>query len=151
MYTINELKELIEAVDKSTLSSFKVVAENGETVSIKREIKSAPVVVAAESAPVVSVPAAPQPVAEAAPRQSAEPQGTPVKAPMVGVFYAAPSPDAKPYVSVGSTVKEGDTLCIIEAMKLMNEITAEQGGTITEICVKNGDIIEYGQTLFYIK
>ena len=145
MYSINELKELIEAVDKSTLSSFKVVAENGETVSIKREIQSAPVVVTAESAPVV------QPVAESAPQQSAEPQGTPVKAPMVGVFYAAPSPDAKPYVSVGSTVKEGDTLCIIEAMKLMNEITAEQGGTITEICVKNGDIIEYGQTLFYIK
>lgn len=154
MYSINELKELIEAVDKSTLSSFKVVAENGETVSIKREIKSAPVVVTAESAPVVSVPtapAAPSPVADTAPQQSAEPQGTPVKAPMVGVFYAAPSPDAKPYVSVGSTVKEGDTLCIIEAMKLMNEITAEQGGTITEICVKNGDIIEYGQTLFYIK
>lgn len=154
MYSINELKELIEAVDKSTLSSFKVVAENGETVSIKREIQSAPVVVTAESAPVVSVPAAPaapQPVADTALQQSAEPQGTPVKAPMVGVFYAAPSPDAKPYVSVGSTVKEGDTLCIIEAMKLMNEITAEQGGTITEICVNNGDIIEYGQTLFYIK
>ena len=151
MYTINELKELIEAVNNSTLSSFKVVAENGETISIKREIQSAPVVVAAESAPVVSVPAAPQTVVESAPQQSAEPQGTPVKAPMVGVFYAAASPDAKPYVSVGSTVKEGDTLCIIEAMKLMNEITAEQGGTITEICVKNGDIIEYGQTLFYIK
>lgn len=147
MYTINELKELIEAVNNSTLSSFKVVAENGETISIKREIQSAPVVSVPAAAPVVAA----QPVVEVAPQQSAEPQGTPVKAPMVGVFYAAPSPDAKPYVSVGSTVKEGDTLCIIEAMKLMNEITAEQGGTITEICVKNGDIIEYGQTLFYIK
>lgn len=77
--------------------------------------------------------------------------GQAVTAPMVGVFYAAPSPEASPYVSVGSKVKKGDILCIIEAMKLMNEITSEQDGTITQICIKNGDIVEFGQTLFYIK
>jgi len=78
-------------------------------------------------------------------------EGTEVKSPMVGVFYAAPSPDAEPFVKVGSTVKKGDVLCIIEAMKLMNEITAEQDGTITEVCMKNGDVVEYSQVLFRIK
>mgnify|MGYP002409882763 CR=1 FL=1 len=71
-----------------------------------------------------------------------------IKSPMVGVFYAAPSPDAEPFVKAGSRVKKGDVLCVIEAMKLMNEVNAEQDGTILEICVKNGDVVEYGQTLF---
>ena len=73
---------------------------------------------------------------------------TEVKSPMVGVFYAAPSPDAQPFVQVGSKVKKGDVLCIIEAMKLMNEITAEQDGTIVEICAQNGQAVEYGTPLF---
>ncbi|MEL7571196.1 MAG: acetyl-CoA carboxylase biotin carboxyl carrier protein [Eubacteriaceae bacterium] len=77
--------------------------------------------------------------------------GQAVASPMVGVFYAAPSPEAAAYVSLGSKVKKGDVLCIIEAMKLMNEITSEQDGTITQICIKNGDVVEFGQTLFYIK
>lgn len=77
--------------------------------------------------------------------------GTPVKAPMVGVFYAAPSPDEEPYVKVGDKVKKGDVLCIIEAMKLMNEITAEQDGEVTRICVEDGNLVEYGQTLFVLK
>lgn len=78
-------------------------------------------------------------------------EGTEIKSPMVGVFYAAPSPDAEPFVKVGSSVKKGDILCIIEAMKLMNEIVAEQDGTITEVCMKNGDVVEYSQVLFRIK
>lgn len=78
-------------------------------------------------------------------------EGTEIKSPMVGVFYAAPSPDAEPFVKVGSSVKKGDVLCIIEAMKLMNEIVAEQDGTITEVCMKNGDVVEYSQVLFRIK
>lgn len=77
--------------------------------------------------------------------------GQAVASPMVGVFYAAPSPEAAAYVTLGSKVKKGDVLCIIEAMKLMNEITSEQDGTITQICIKNGDVVEFGQTLFYIK
>ena len=71
-----------------------------------------------------------------------------VKSPLVGVYYAAPSPEAETFVSIGSKVKKGDVLCIIETMKLMNEITAEQDGEIVDICVKNGDIAEYGQVLF---
>ena len=71
-----------------------------------------------------------------------------VKSPLVGVFYSAPSPDSETFVSIGSKVKKGDVLCIIEAMKLMNEITAEQDGEIVDICIKNGDIVEYDQVLF---
>lgn len=77
--------------------------------------------------------------------------GTEVKSPMVGVFYSAPSPDSEPYVQVGSKVKKGDTLCIIEAMKLLNEINADRDGEITEICAAAGQIVEYGQTLFRMK
>ena len=71
-----------------------------------------------------------------------------VTSPLVGVFYASPSPDAEPFVKVGSMVKKGDVLCIVEAMKLMNEIVAEQDGTVVDICAHNGDVVEFGQTLF---
>jgi len=74
-----------------------------------------------------------------------------VKSPIVGVFYTAPQPEAMPFVNIGSKVKKGDVLCIIEAMKLLNEITAEHDGEIADICIKNGDIVEYGQALFKIK
>jgi len=77
-------------------------------------------------------------------------QLTEIKSPLVGVYYAAPSPDAETFVSIGSKVKKGDILCIIETMKLMNEITTEQDGEIVDICIKNGDIAEYGQVLFKI-
>ena len=73
---------------------------------------------------------------------------TEVPSPIVGIFYSAPSPDAEPFVSIGSKVKKGDVICIIEAMKLMNEIKAEQDGEIVDICIKNGDIAEFGQTIF---
>lgn len=121
-------------------------------------------------APAMPAPAAPAPQAQdsapAAPAQAAAPapapaaetpaekpasKGTPVKAPIVGTFYASSSPDAAPYVKVGDTVAAGQVLCIIEAMKLMNEIEAEQGGTIREILVKNAEPVEYGQTLFIIE
>lgn len=73
-----------------------------------------------------------------------------IKSPMVGVFYKAPSPDSQPFVNIGDRIKKGDTLCIIEAMKLMNEITAEVDGEIIDICAENGEIVEFGQTLFKI-
>ena len=140
----------IEYVEKLA----KVLADNSLT-EISLEDGEQAITLRKEITGVISAPAVPAqiPVQQAAPAEKPAEvkKGNPLTSPMVGTFYKAPSPDAKPYVSVGSTVKEGDTLCIIEAMKLMNEITAEQGGTITEICVKNGDIIEYGQTLFYIK
>lgn len=106
----------------------------------------------AASAPALPAAATPAPEAEAAPAP-AKPvsAGTPVKAPIVGTFYSSSSPDAPPYVKVGDTVQAGQVLCIIEAMKLMNEIEAEQGGTVREILVKNAEPVEYGQTLFIIE
>lgn len=90
--------------------------------------------------------------ASAAPAEPAEPAGVfAVSSPMVGIFYAASAEGAKPYVKVGDTVKRGDVLCIIEAMKLLNEITAEQDGVITEICVKNAQTVDYGMPLFKMR
>lgn len=105
----------------------------------------------AEVAPAASAPAAPAtPETPAAPAKAAS-AGTPVKAPIVGTFYASSSPDAAPFVKIGDSVSAGQVLCIIEAMKLMNEIEAETGGVVREILVKNADPVEYGQTLFIIE
>ena len=152
---IEEIKELIQALEQSSLTSLELT--RGETsVKLTKNHIVSPVPQAAPSAEI------PVPVIQAAPfvsNMSAEPaepvkveqpEGRAVTCPLVGVFYAAPSPNDAPFVSVGSTVKKGDVLCIVEAMKLMNEITAEQDGTITEICVENGQVVEFGQTLFYL-
>ena len=104
----------------------------------------------APAAPAQATAPAPTPAAEA-PAEKPASKGTPVKAPIVGTFYASSSPDAAPYVKVGDTVAAGQVLCIIEAMKLMNEIEAEQGGTIREILVKNAEPVEYGQTRFILE
>lgn len=156
MYTIDEIKEIITALDNSSVTEVELTCGNGEKIKLKKrsEVK----VVAAEpievpAAPMV-IPAAPAaPTAPAVPAAEAAPvaEGKEIKSPMVGVFYAAASPDSDPYVQVGQAVKKGDTLCIIEAMKLMNEINAEESGVITEICVKNGDLVQFGQPLFKIK
>ncbi|MGX9688061.1 acetyl-CoA carboxylase biotin carboxyl carrier protein [Deinococcus wulumuqiensis] len=114
----------------------------------------APAAPAAPSAPAAPAPEATpaaKPAEEAAPVAPAASAGTPVKAPIVGTFYSASSPDAAPYVKVGDRVEAGQVLCIIEAMKLMNEIEAEQSGVIREILVKNAEPVEYGQTLFMIE
>ena len=110
----------------------------------------APVVSYAPSASPAAEPVAAAP--EVAPAVEAAPAaaGRTIKSPMVGVFYAAPSPEKPAFVSVGSRVKKGDTVCIIEAMKIMNEITAEESGTITEILVNNGDVVEFDQPLFTV-
>ena len=131
MYTIDEIKEIITALDNSSVTEVELTCGNGEKIKLtkKSEVK----VVAAEpievpAAPMV-IPAAPAtPTAPAAPAAEAAPvaEGKEIKSPMVGVFYAAASPDSDPYVQVGQAVKKGDTLCIIEAMTLMNEINAEE-------------------------
>ncbi|MBP3284283.1 MAG: acetyl-CoA carboxylase biotin carboxyl carrier protein [Clostridia bacterium] len=126
-----------------TEGDFKIRMEKGSKSAIEAVTPNVPAV-APEKA--LSVPPVQGPTALTVVKE-----GTEIKSPMVGVFYAAPSPDAEPFVKVGSTVKKGDVLCIIEAMKLMNEITAEQDGTITEVCMKNGDVVEYSQVLFRIK
>ncbi|SMB95011.1 acetyl-CoA carboxylase biotin carboxyl carrier protein [Deinococcus hopiensis] len=110
----------------------------------------APEAPTAPATPVLSEAATPSAPA-AAPAAPAKSAGTPVKAPIVGTFYTASSPDAAPYVKVGDTVSAGQVLCIIEAMKLMNEIEAEVSGTVREILVKNAEPVEYGQTLFIIE
>ncbi len=88
---------------------------------------------------------------QAATPKAAEPDAYTVAAPMIGVFYASPSPDMKPFVSIGDTVRAGDVLCIIEAMKMMNEITAETGGVVTEICVGNKQVVDFGHPLFRLR
>ena len=113
----------------------------------------------APAAPATPAPSAPAPAAPAAPAPAPAPaddapmdmsHATAVRAPMVGVFYAAPSPGAEPFAHVGSKVKKGETLCVIEAMKVMNEVTAEADGEIVDICVKDGDLVEYGCCLMKI-
>ena len=147
MMKIEEIKELVQMMEQSTLTALELHIGDDSLRLERNTAATAPYAAPAAAAPMQ---AAVQSVvieqAPAAPKQ----QGTPVTSPLVGVFYAAPSPTDAPYVTVGSTVKKGDVLCIVEAMKLMNEITAEQDGTIVEICVENGSVVEFGQPLFYL-
>lgn len=152
MYSIEEIKELLAAFDKSKATAIDIQVGAEEYISIRQKNEKS--IITAAAVPAVEVAAAPAAVpaaAAAAAAAPAEDEGTAVESPMVGVFYAAPSPDSDPYVTVGSTVKKGDVLCLIEAMKLMNEVTAEKSGTITKICVENGQVVEYGQPIFMIK
>lgn len=139
----------------------KIIADNGLTeismedgeqaITIRKDL---PEVNMVASAPAVAAPqAAPAPVAAVAPEATKAPEakGKAITSPMVGTFYAASSPEAAPFVEVGSTVNVGDVVCIIEAMKLMNEIKSEQAGKVVQICVKNGDPIEFGQVLMYVE
>lgn len=155
MYSVDQIKQLIEILENSNLAVMEITDENNGSIRLEKP-QAAPVntfAVNAGSVPVM--PTATEAVAQPAPVAQAvapatQDTGASIKSPMVGVFYAAPSPDSEPFVTVGKKVNKGDVVCIVEAMKLMNEITAEQSGTISEICVNNGDIVEYGQTLFKI-
>ena len=154
---LRKLKTLIDLVAESSISELEITEAEGRVRIVKAPPPSAQ---PAPVAQVVQIPAsqpaaAAQATAAAAPaQQAAAPapsRGKPVKSPMVGTLYRAPNPEADPFVTVGSTVKVGDTLCIIEAMKLMNEIESEFAGTVVEILVENGQPIEYGQPLFVIE
>jgi len=146
---LRKLKKLIDLVQESGIAELEIT-EGEEKVKI---VKGGHVSVSA-AAPVqvaAAEPRAPAAVAAApAPEAPAGQEGHVVKAPMVGTFYRSPSPDAKAFVEVGQAVKEGDTICIIEAMKLMNEIEADAGGTVKAILVENGQPVEYGQPLFIL-
>lgn len=147
---LEQLLKLIHTVSDSKLTEFKYETE---TLSIKMGKESNVKVVTAETqAP--AVPQAPAQTAEAGRISEEEekvPEGNLVKSPLVGTFYAAPSEDAAPYVQVGDTVKKGQVLAIVEAMKLMNEIESEYDGTVEEILVENAQGVEYGQPLFRIR
>ena len=149
MYSIDEIKELLAAFDDSKATALDLQLGENEFISIRQKT-AAPTVVKADSAPELVVQTAAPAMEKAAPAEI-KPEGSAVESPMVGVFYSAPSPDSDPYVSVGSHVEKGDVLCLIEAMKLMNEVTAEKSGEIVEICAENGQVVEYGQPLFRIK
>ena len=145
---LRKLKKLIDLVQESGIAELEIT-EGEEKVKI---VKGGAVSVAPGPAP-LPAPAAPEARA-APPPPAAEPEagqeGHVIKAPMVGTFYRSPSPDAKPFVEVGQAVKEGDVVCIIEAMKLMNEIDADAAGVIKAILVENGQPVEYGQPLFIL-
>ena len=148
---LRKLMKLIDLVQESGIAELEITEgeervriASGGSVSVTPLAAAAPVAVAAPVA------AAPAPAAAVAPAPAPAAEGHVVKAPMVGTFYRAPAPDAKPFVEVGDTVKEGQTICVIEAMKLMNEIESDASGTIKAILVENGQPVEYGQALFII-
>jgi acetyl-CoA carboxylase biotin carboxyl carrier protein len=144
---LRKLKKLIDLVQESGIAELEIT-EGEEKVKI---VKGG--VVSVSAAPVMAMPAAAAAApAAAAPAEAPGPsqEGHVVKAPMVGTFYRSPSPDAKVFVEVGQAVKEGDTICIIEAMKLMNEIEADASGVVKAILVENGQPVEYGQPLFIL-
>ncbi|MFZ2524672.1 MAG: acetyl-CoA carboxylase biotin carboxyl carrier protein [Candidatus Ferrigenium altingense] len=146
---LRKLKTLIELVEGSGIAELEI-SEGEERVRITRTVAAAQQIYAAAPQP-AAAPAAPPPVAAAAePAKPAAPEGHVVKSPMVGTFYRSASPGSKPFVDVGQNVNSGDTLCIIEAMKLLNEIDADQTGVIKAILVENGQPVEFGQPLFVI-
>ncbi|MCB1978065.1 MAG: acetyl-CoA carboxylase biotin carboxyl carrier protein [Burkholderiaceae bacterium] len=148
---LRKLKTLIDLVSESNVSELEIteaegkvrIVKSGSTVVQQVVPAASPAPAAQAAAPVPGLPA-PAPVA-------AEPAGHTVKSPMVGTFYRASSPGAKAFVEIGSVVKEGDTICIIEAMKILNEIEADKSGTVTRILGENGQAVEYGQPLFVIE
>jgi acetyl-CoA carboxylase biotin carboxyl carrier protein len=142
MIDIETLKEYIKVLEDCSLAEIEISDEEDSIRLAKPSADSPVAVLSAQDA----APQAPAAAGSSAPAAS----GNAIKSPMVGVFYAAPAPDRPPFVSVGDTVNKGDVVCIIEAMKIMNEITADKSGTITEILVENGDVVEYDQPLFNI-
>ena len=157
-----KLNEVAALMEDHGLTRVRLSEEDGRVVELERMTAPAPEAIAVPvaapmtaavtpaAAPAVTAPTeVPAPAVETAPAPTAS-NTISVEAPMVGVFYAAPSPGADPFVSVGSTVHVGDTLCIIEAMKLMNEVVAEADGTIAEICVQDGDLVEFGSCIMKI-
>ena len=151
------IAEIADVMEDRGLTRVRVEEPDGAAVELERASATQPVAVpmpmpSAMAAPVAApavAPAAPEPAAQA-PAAAPEPKGVEVTAPMVGVFYAAPAPGDEPFVHVGSKVKAGETLCIIEAMKVLNEVTAEADGEVLEICVADGDLVEFGSCLMRI-
>lgn len=155
---VEQIKELISIVEKSNISSFEL-EEEGYKIRIAKELKARP-----DEKQTIYLPAGNTASAMGSPDTQEHGQACAVdedkaeekfyieiKSPMLGVFYSAPAPDSPPFVKVGDRVRKGDVLCIIEAMKLMNEILAEKEGEIAEVCVENGQIVEFSQVLFKMK
>ena len=151
---LRKLKTLIDLVSDSNVSELEITEAEGKV----RIVKAAPAQAVVAAAPTVMVAPAPAtpagaPVATSVtpPVEATEPKGHIVKSPMVGTFYRASSPGAKSFVEIGQTVKEGQPICIVEAMKILNEIEADKSGVVTQILAENGQAVEYGQPLFVIE
>jgi acetyl-CoA carboxylase biotin carboxyl carrier protein len=149
---LRKLKKLIDLVQESGIGEIEIT-EGEERVRISRQLAPGPVMMASPPVQQYAMGAMPGAGAPAAPAPAApeQPKGHTLKSPMVGTFYRAPSPGAPSFVEVGQTVSKGQTLCIIEAMKLLNEIESDMAGTIKAILVENGQPVEYGQPLFLIE
>jgi acetyl-CoA carboxylase biotin carboxyl carrier protein len=152
---IRKIKKLIELLEESGLAEIEIT-EGEESVRIARATQGAPVVTQYAAAPAAATPPAAAPAAAAAAPASAPPAPAArdenlVTAPMVGTFYASPAPGAKPFVEVGQEVRVGQVLCIIEAMKMMNQIESERAGKVVAVLARNGEPVEFGQPLFAIE
>ena len=154
---LRKLKTLIDLVSESNVSELEITEAEGKVRIVKGAPPAAPLVYAPVPQPLATAAAAsaagavPAAVTPAAPAPAEAPAGFIVKSPMVGTFYRAASPGAKPFVEIGQKVNEGDTLCIVEAMKILNEIESEKTGTIVQVLGENGQAVEYGQPLFVIE
>jgi acetyl-CoA carboxylase biotin carboxyl carrier protein len=157
---LRKLKTLIDLVSDSNVTELEITEAEGKVRIVKGGAAGAPVlssVMVPAAAPVMVAPVAPPTAAEVAEAAAATvaaeaaAAGHQVKSPMVGTFYRSSSPGAEPFVKVGDTVKEGDTLCIIEAMKILNEIESDKAGTVAQILCENGQAVEYGQALYIIE
>ncbi|GAK11792.1 acetyl-CoA carboxylase biotin carboxyl carrier protein [Geomicrobium sp. JCM 19039] len=162
MYTIKEIKELIEAVDTSSLTELELKSDNDTFITLRKQTTTV-----VEQAPVVShvpsvqqsgggsdqgvTPSTDQQEKQESTKPSVSENTEQITSPMVGTFYRAASPDAEPYVKVGDSVNNESIVCIVEAMKLMNELEAEVSGEIVEVLVENGELVDYGQPLFLVK
>jgi len=149
---VRELKKIVQIMNDNDLAEV-VVEEEGRMLKVrKHESRAADVVAAATPAPAVApAPAPPQPAGEEPAPAKEDSDLHEITAPMVGTFYSAPSPDSAPYVENGASVNAETVVCILEAMKVMNEIKSECSGTIAEICVENGQAVDYGQPLFKVR
>ncbi|OYU11657.1 MAG: acetyl-CoA carboxylase, biotin carboxyl carrier protein [Comamonadaceae bacterium PBBC1] len=146
---LRKLKTLIDLVSDSNVTELEITEAEGKVRIVKGNGLAAPVVM--PQAVPAPLPVTPVFVAPEAPAVPAAPVGHAVKSPMVGTFYRSSSPGAAPFIQIGSVVKEGDTLCIIEAMKILNEIESDKSGTVTQILCENGQAVEYGQPLFIVE
>ncbi len=148
---LKEIKRLVQLVEEANISHLSIDSD-GTKIEIKKELGQAPFPQQYQTHAIHHAPVAPAlaPVVAETP-VDAEAHLTPIKAQMVGTFYGSPSPDAPQYVKVGDRVKEGQVICIIEAMKLFNEIEADQSGVIEKVCVSSGNAVEFGQPLFLVR
>jgi len=159
MIDLRYVKKLLEMLDESTVDSLEISSEKGMRIRLSKSsparalmpMAAAPAAPLALAAPAPAAPAAAPAPAPAAPVEPAKSNAIEVKSPMVGTFYGAPEPGAAPYVAVGQTVKQGQVLCIIEAMKIMNEIESEVSGTVVEVCAADAHPVEFGQVLFRVR